>query len=118
VTAPPPRGVRELAERGCARYLAVIRLWTNAWPSSSRSSTTSRDQAVICSRMRSRAERSLRRAIKARGHFPSEQAALRWSLPSDPIAGPDRGRAGTMDDAVEASAQRVRHRDRFRRRTY
>ena len=30
-------------------------------------------------------------------------------LPGDPIPGPDRCRQGTMDDAVEASAQRVRN---------
>jgi hypothetical protein len=48
-----------------------------------------------------------RRTIKARGHFPTEQAAMKSPLPCDPIPRPDRCRQGTMDDAVETSAQRV-----------
>ena len=35
------------------------------------------------------------------------------SVPGDPISGPDRCGQGTMDDAVETSAQRVR--DHLRR---
>ena len=54
-----------------------------------------------------------RRAVKARGHFPSEQAAMKSPLPRHPIPGPDRARTGTMGNAVEASAQRVR--DHLRR---
>ena len=49
-----------------------------------------------------------RRAIKARGHFPSEQAALKCLYSGDPIAGPDRGRQGTMDHAVETRLECVR----------
>ena len=30
-------------------------------------------------------------------------------VPGHPVPGPDRAGQGTMDDAVEASAQRVRH---------
>ena len=54
-----------------------------------------------------------RRAIKARGHFPNELAAMKCLYLVDPITKPDRCRPGTMDHAVEASAERVR--DHLRR---
>lgn len=69
----------ELAEKWGQRYPAVIRLWDNAWaefiPFLDYDVEILR---VICS---TNAIESLnaryRRAIKARGHFPSEQAALK-----------------------------------------
>lgn len=69
----------ELAEKWGPRYPAVIRLWDNAWgefiPFLDYDVEIRR---VICS---TNAIESLnaryRRAIKARGHFPSEQAALK-----------------------------------------
>jgi len=53
-----------------------------------------------------------RRAVKARGHFPTAQAALKVPVPGHPLAGPYRERSGTMDHEVEASAERVRHHPR------
>jgi putative transposase len=69
----------ELAEKWGPRYPAVIRLWDNAWnefiPFLDYDVEIRR---VICS---TNAIESLnaryRRAIKARGHFPNEQAALK-----------------------------------------
>jgi putative transposase len=69
----------ELSEKWGPRYPAVIRLWDNAWnefiPFLDYDVEIRR---VICS---TNAIESLnaryRRAIKARGHFPSEQAALK-----------------------------------------
>ena len=69
----------ELTEKWGQRYPAVIRLWDNAWnefiPFLDYDVEIRR---VICS---TNAIESLnaryRRAIKARGHFPSEQAALK-----------------------------------------
>ena len=68
----------ELTEKWGQRYPAVIRLWDNAWnefiPFLDYDVEIRR---VICS---TNAIESLnaryRRAIKARGHFPSEQAAM------------------------------------------
>ena len=38
-----------------------------------------------------------RRAVKARGHFPTEQAAqLKVPVPGHPVPGPDRDRPDTM----------------------
>jgi transposase-like protein len=69
----------ELAEKWGARYPAVIRLWDNAWAEFIPFLDYDVEiRRVICS---TNAIESLnaryRRAIKARGHFPNEQAALK-----------------------------------------
>jgi putative transposase len=69
----------ELAEKWGARYPAVIRLWDNAWAEFIPFLDYDLEiRRVLCS---TNAIESLnaryRRAIKARGHFPSEQAALK-----------------------------------------
>lgn len=69
----------ELAEKWGQRYPAVIRLWDNAWAEVIPFLDYDVEiRRVICS---TNAIESLnaryRRAIKARGHFPSEQAALK-----------------------------------------
>ena len=69
----------ELTEKWGQRYPAVIRLWDNAWAEFIPFLDYDLEiRRVICS---TNAIESLnaryRRAIKARGHFPSEQAALK-----------------------------------------
>ena len=69
----------ELAEQWGQRYGAVIRLWENAWEEFIPFLDYDLEiRKVICS---TNAIESLnaryRRAIKARGHFPTEQAALK-----------------------------------------
>jgi putative transposase len=69
----------ELAERWGSRYPAVIRLWENAWEEFIPFLDYDVEiRQVICS---TNAIESLnaryRRAVKARGHFPTEQAALK-----------------------------------------
>jgi len=69
----------ELSEKWGARYPAIIRLWNNAWEEFIPFLDYDVEiRRVICS---TNAIESLnaryRRAIKARGHFPSEQAALK-----------------------------------------
>jgi transposase-like protein len=69
----------ELAEKWGQRYPAIIRLWDNAWAEFIPFLDYDVEiRRVICS---TNAIESLnaryRRAIKARGHFPSEQAALK-----------------------------------------
>jgi transposase-like protein len=69
----------ELTEKWGARYPAIIRLWNNAWEEFIPFLEYDVEiRRVICS---TNAIESLnaryRRAIKARGHFPSEQAALK-----------------------------------------
>ena len=101
----------EFAEKWGTRYPAIPRLWQNAWEEFIPFLDYDVEiRRVICS---TNAIESLnaryRRAVKARGHFPTEQAALKTPLPGDPIPGPDRHRSGTMGHTVEASAERVRH---------
>jgi hypothetical protein len=105
----------DLAEKWGQRYPAVIRLWDNAWA-----------ENVGVPRLRRRdphrhlldeRHRELQRPLPAGGEGPRALAQRAGRpevpLPGDPIPGPHRGGAGTMDHAVEASAQRVR--DHLRR---
>ena len=69
----------ELAEKWGSRYGAIIRLWSNAWEEFIPFLDYDVEiRQVICS---TNAIESLnaryRRAVKARGHFPTEQAALK-----------------------------------------
>ena len=69
----------ELAERWGQRYPAIVRLWDNAWAEFIPFLDYDLEiRRVLCS---TNAIESLnaryRRAIKARGHFPSEQAAIK-----------------------------------------
>lgn len=69
----------ELADKWGSRYPAVIRLWNNAWEEFIPFLDYDIEiRKVLCS---TNAIESLnaryRRAIKARGHFPNEQAALK-----------------------------------------
>lgn len=82
-TAPNETAARaaldELAEAWGARYPAIIRLWTNAWAEFIPFLDYDHEiRSVICS---TNAIESMnaryRRAVKARGHFPTEQAAMK-----------------------------------------
>ena len=105
----------ELAEKWGQRYPAVIRLWDNAWAEFIPFLDYDVEiRRVLCS---TNAIESLnaryRRAIKARGHFPTEQAALKCLYLVTRSLDPTGHRPGTMDDALETRAQRVR--DHLRR---
>lgn len=47
-----------------------------------------------------------RRAVRARGHFPTEQTALKCLYK---VPGPDRTWPHQMDDALEARFECLRH---------
>jgi putative transposase len=69
----------ELADRWGARYPAIVRLWRGSWPEFIPFLDYDVEiRRVICS---TNAIESLnaryRRAVRARGHFPTEQAALK-----------------------------------------
>ena len=71
--------LEELTEKWGAKYGAIIRLWNNAWEEFTPFLDYDVEiRTVICS---TNAIESLnaryRRAVKARGHFPTEQAALK-----------------------------------------
>jgi hypothetical protein len=105
----------EFAEKWGQRYPAIIKLWRSAWPEFIPFLDYDVEiRRIICS---TNAIESLnaryRRAARARGHFPTELAALEMPLPPHPVSRPNRARQGTLGDALEASAQRVR--DHLRR---
>ena len=98
-----------------SRYPAIMRLWDNAWEEFIPFLDYDVEiRTVICS---TNAIESLnaryRRAVKARGHFPTEQAALKCLYLVTRSLDPTGHRPGTMDHAVEASTERVR--DHLRR---
>jgi transposase-like protein len=71
--------LQELAEKWGSKYAAIIRLWENAWEEFIPFLDYDVEiRTVLCS---TNAIESLnaryRRAVKARGHFPTEQAALK-----------------------------------------
>lgn len=82
-TAPNEAAARvaleELTEKWGRQYRAIIRLWENAWEEFTPFLSYDVEiRTVICS---TNAIESLnaryRRAVRARGHFPTEQAALK-----------------------------------------
>jgi transposase-like protein len=79
-----------LEDKWGSRYPAMIRLWRNAWAEFIPFLDYDLEiRAVICS---TNAIESLnaryRRAVKARGHFPTEQAAMKRPVPGHPFTGP------------------------------
>ena len=114
-TAPNPNAVRaaleDLDEKWGKNYGAIIRLRESAWEEFIPFLDCDLEiRTVICS---TNAIESFnvryRRAVRARGHFPTEQAALKCLYLVTRIHRPHRSRHGTMDDALEAGSQRVRH---------
>jgi hypothetical protein len=101
----------QLAETWGTRYGAIIRLWENAWQEFIPFLDYDVEiRKVLCS---TNAIESLnaryRRAVKARGHFPTEQAALKClylvTRSLDPT-GTGRTRVG---DQMETRLERIRH---------
>jgi transposase-like protein len=69
----------EFSARWEKRYPAIIRLWENAWAEFVPFLRFDNEiRAVICTTNAIESINArLRRAVKARGHFPAEQAALK-----------------------------------------
>jgi transposase-like protein len=69
----------EFAEKWEARYPAIIKLWENAWAEFTPFLAFDTEiRKVICTTNAIESINSrLRRAVNARGHFPTEQAALK-----------------------------------------
>jgi putative transposase len=69
----------EFSDKWEQRYPAIIRLWTNAWPEFVPFLAFDVEiRKIICTTNAIESINSrLRRAVNARGHFPTEQAALK-----------------------------------------
>nr|WP_246370552.1 IS256 family transposase [Amycolatopsis echigonensis] len=82
-TAPTEAAARErfaeFAETWGGRYPAIVRLWDNAWAEFVPFLAFDAEiRRVICSTNAIESVNArIRRAVKARGHFPNEQAALK-----------------------------------------
>ena len=92
-----------------------MRLWDNAWaefvPFLSFDPEIRR---VICSTNAIESVNArIRRAVKARGHFPQRAGRAQVRLPRGHEPGPDRRRPQTLDDALETCTERLP--DRLRR---
>ena len=105
----------ELAEKWGSRYPAVIRLWDNAWDEFI--PFLDYDVEIRTGHLLDQRDRVAQRPLPAGDQgprpLPDRAGRAEVPLPGHPIPGPDRRRQGTMDDAVEASAERVR--DHLRR---
>ena len=82
-TAPTEAAARErfdeFAQEWGGRYPAIVRLWNQAWPEFVPFLAFDPEiRRVICSTNAIESVNArIRRAVKARGHFPNEQAALK-----------------------------------------
>ena len=76
----PPRGcLRRFSEKWEKKYPAIIRLWTNAWVEFVPFLQFDQEiRTIICTTNAIESINArIRRAVNARGHFPTEAAALK-----------------------------------------
>ena len=94
------------------RYPAIVKLWDNAWAEFVPFLAFDKEiRGVICTTNSIESLNSrIRRAVNARGHFPTEQARPEVRLPGDHEPRPDRQRPTTLDQPLEGTPQRVRDR--------
>ena len=134
-TAPSEAAARaafdELAEHWGKRYPAIIRLWDNAWEEfiPFLDSDTEMRRVIRSTNAIESSNARYRRAVKARGHFPSEQAALKClylatrsldptgkvghdgSHGGNPLSVPSRSRSRTVGpDQKPTTGKRPKHR--------
>ena len=93
------------------RYPAIIRLWENAWAEFVPFLRFDREiRTVICTTNAIESINArLRRAVKARGHFPTEQAALKCLYLVIVSLDPTGTRPQALDQPVEGRLERLRH---------
>ena len=93
------------------RYPAIIRLWENAWAEFVPFLRFDREiRTVICTTNAIESINArLRRAVNARGHFPTEQAALKCLYLAIMSLDPDREGPPAVDQPVEGRPERLRH---------
>ena len=105
----------EFAATWEARYPAIIRLWENAWAEFVpflRFDTEIRSVVCTTNAIESINAR-IRRAVNARGHFPTEQAALKCVYLALMSLDPTGQRTETLVQPVEGRVERLR--DHLRR---
>jgi len=102
--------LEELTEKWGPKYGAIIRLWNNAWEEFIPFLDYDVEiRTVLCSTNHRVTERPLPPRGQGPRPLPDRASRHKMSLPGHQIPGPHRARQGTMDHALEASTQRVRH---------
>ena len=93
------------------RYPAIIRLWENAWAEFVPFLRFDREiRTVICTTNAIESINArLRRAVNARGHFPTEQAALKCLYLAIMSLDPTGQGPQAVDQPVEGRPERLRH---------
>ena len=93
------------------RYPAIIRLWENAWAEFVPFLRFDREiRTVICTTNAIESINArLRRAVNARGHFPTEQAALKCLYLAIMSLDPTGKGRQAVDQPVEGRPERLRH---------
>ena len=88
-----------------ARDPAIVRLWTNAWPEMVPFLAFDMEiRRIVCSTNAIESLNArLRRAVNARGHFPTEQAALKVLYLAVCGLDPHRPRQGPLVQPLEGS---------------
>ena len=93
------------------RYPAIIRLWENAWAEFVPFLRFDNEiRTIICTTNAIESINArLRRAVNARGHFPTEQAALKCLYLALMSLDPDRQGPPAVVQPLEGRAERLRH---------
>ena len=102
----------EFGEVWGKRYPAIVRLWENAWAEFVPFLAFDPEiRRVICTTNAIESVNArIRRAVRARGHFPTEQARPQVRLPGHHEPGPHRHRPQTLGHPLEERPERLRHR--------
>ena len=102
----------EFAEEWGEKYPAIVRLWENAWAEFVPFLAFDPEiRTVICSTNAIESVNArIRRAVRARGHFPNEQAALKCVYLAVMALDPTGRGTQTLDHPLETRPQRLRHR--------
>ena len=101
----------EFAEAWGERYPAIIRLWENAWAEFVPFLAFDVEiRTVICTTNAIESVNArIRRAVRARGHFPNEQAALKCLYLAIMSLDPTGTGPQALDQPLEGRPERLRH---------
>src|SRR3954447_3836239 len=100
----------EFAETRGEKYPAIVRLWTNAWAEFVPFLAFDAEiRKVVCSTNAIESVNArIRRAVRARGHFPERTGRTEVRLPRRDGFGPDGAGPPTLGDPLETRPQRLR----------
>ena len=118
-TAPTAKAAEdrflEFQEEWGVKYPAIVRLWENAWAEFAPFLQLDAEiRRIVCTTNAIESVNArIRTAVRARGHFPNEAAALKCVYTAVMSLDPTELGTETLDPALEARAPGVRH--RFRR---